>query len=244
MGAMQSSLAATRGGGRFTTLFAFMLAHFGHHLCTAATIPLLPMIRDAFSLDYFQSGLLLSAFSLSYGFAQLPMAAISDRFSKRRIVSLGLLGTGFACMGAGLSGSYAQMMASLVLMGFAGSTYHAPASAFLSQTFGKEARGRSLGMHIVGGSAGLAVAPLLTILVANFTGSWRNSFVAMGIPVLLAGVLVWMLARAQESANVKAAAREKAEPLRLARLVRDLLQIAEFQAGQPELRRESFDLGG
>ncbi len=67
---------------RTGTLVAFMVAHFGHHLCTTAVVPLLPMIRDSFDLDYLRSGLLLPAFSLAYGLVQLPMGAISDRFGK------------------------------------------------------------------------------------------------------------------------------------------------------------------
>ncbi|MHB0869589.1 MAG: MFS transporter [Chloroflexota bacterium] len=221
-GAMQSPSTVSTGSNRVATLLAFMLGHFGHHLCTAAMVPLLPMIRDSFALDYLRSGLLLSAFSLTYGLAQLPMAAISDRLSKRLVISLGMLGTGAACIGLGLSDSYAQLMLSLILMGVAGSTYHAPASAFLSQTFEKEARGRALGVHIIGGSAGLMAAPLVAILVANVTGSWRSSFVVLGVPILLAGLLVWTLARAQERVNVKAAAREDTEPLHLLQLLRML----------------------
>ena len=35
----------------------FVLAHFGHHLLTALPVPMLPLIRDEFTLDYTQSGL-------------------------------------------------------------------------------------------------------------------------------------------------------------------------------------------
>ena len=222
MGAMQAQKPAPVRMDRLSTLFAFMLGHFSHHVCTAVAIPLLPMIRDAFALDYLRAGLLLSAFSLAYGFAQLPMAVISDRFSKRIIVSLGLLGTGVASVGAGISADYLQILLSLVLMGLAGSTYHAPASAFLSQVFSKEDRGRSLGFHIVGGTSGLMAAPFLAILVANLAGSWRYSFIAMGVPALIAGLLVLIVARAQEMANIRAMARELVEPLDVMKLLRAL----------------------
>lgn len=57
----------------------FVLAHFVHHLLTALPIPLLPMIRSDFSLDYTKSGLVISAFNLSYGIGQLPAAWLADR---------------------------------------------------------------------------------------------------------------------------------------------------------------------
>lgn len=220
MRGMQETKVPTRQSSRIPTLLAFMLGHFTHHLSTAATVPLLPMIRDSLGLDYLRTGLLLSAFSLSYGFAQLPTAALADRISSRLVVSVGLVVTGAGCIGAGLAQDYAQILLCMVVTGLAGSTYHAPSSAFLSQTFGKEARGRSLGIHTMGGTSGLMAAPFVAILVANLTGSWRNSFLVMGTPVILAGILLWMVAQSQDSANRRAVTRERAEPIS----VRYLLQ--------------------
>jgi len=50
----------------------FVLAHFAHHLLTALPVPLLPMIRSDFGVDYTQSGLVISAFVLAYGIGQVP----------------------------------------------------------------------------------------------------------------------------------------------------------------------------
>lgn len=226
---MHSDQATLSAPNRLGTLVAFMVGHFSHHLCTAAMVPLLPMIRDSLQLDYFQTGLLLSAFSLVYGVSQLPLGALSDRLGARVVVALGLLVTGLACLGAGLSRDYAQLMAAMILMGLAASSYHAPASAFLSQVFGKAARGRSLGVHVVGGTSGLMAAPFVAILLANVSGSWRTSFLAMGVPALAAGLLVLVYTRAQEAATLKAAAEEQSEPidfLKLARLLGFLVAVA------------------
>jgi MFS transporter, FSR family, fosmidomycin resistance protein len=201
-------------------LLTFVLAHFGHHMGTATLFPLLPMIRDDFGLDYFQSGVLISAFSLTYGFAQLPIAAVAERVGKRRVLALGLAGTGLGCLAAALSGSYLYLALSMVVMGIAGSSYHAPASALLSQIAGKRGRGRSLGMHVIGGSAGLMAAPMMAILVANVTGSWRNSFLAASLPVFAAGVLVWVLLRSQEESSAREVAREAVAPVRFFMLFR------------------------
>ncbi len=46
----------------------FVLAHYSHHVLTALTVPLLPFIRNDFALDYTRSGMVISAFSLAYGF--------------------------------------------------------------------------------------------------------------------------------------------------------------------------------
>jgi len=203
-------------------LLAFMLGHLTHHVSTAAMIPLLPMMRDSLQMDYLRAGMLLSAFSISYGFAQLPTAWLADRVSGRKVVSLGLLATGLGCIGVGLSHDYTQVFLCFMVMGMAGSTYHAPSSSFLSQTFDRESRGRSLGVHTAAGTVGLMVAPVLAILTANLSGDWRNSFLLMGCPAILAGALLWVVARHQDGTNRKAVTKEKAEPLNPRQLLRAL----------------------
>ncbi|MDP7525779.1 MAG: MFS transporter, partial [Dehalococcoidales bacterium] len=56
-----------------------MLAHFSHHLIAALLQPLLPFIRDDFALDYTQAAWIVSAYTLAYGFSQLPGGWLADR---------------------------------------------------------------------------------------------------------------------------------------------------------------------
>jgi len=104
-----------------------VLAHFAHHLLTALPIPLLPMIRSDFALDYTQSGLVISAFSLSYGISQLPAGWLADRIGHRRLITIGICGVALAGLLIGLSQTYIMMIVFLALMGVLGGSYH-PAS--------------------------------------------------------------------------------------------------------------------
>lgn len=194
-------------------LYLFIFAHFSHHLCTSLLTPLLPQIRDAFELDYFRSGLLISAFSFVYGLMALPMATLSDRMSKRVLLGAGLIGVSLSAVGIGLSTDYYQLMALLVLMGFFGSTYHPPASAFLSQVFDKRARGRSLGLHVVGGSSAFLATPLAGVGIATLTGNWRMAFIVLALPTFLAGLAVLLLTRSQDRAMQRAALSQADEPI-------------------------------
>lgn len=47
-------------------------------------------IRSELHLSGTEIGLLLSAFSLAYGFAQLPIGPLLDRFGARRVLGAGL----------------------------------------------------------------------------------------------------------------------------------------------------------
>ncbi len=76
--------------GRLLPLF--ILAHFCHHLLTSLPVPLLPMIKADFGLDYTRSGLVVSSFNMSYGIGQIPADWLSDRAGPRFAVMAGTCG--------------------------------------------------------------------------------------------------------------------------------------------------------
>ncbi len=95
----------------------FVLAHFAHHLLTAILVPLLPMIRSDFALDYTQSGFVVSAFNLSYGIAQLPAGWVTDRVGPRLMITISICGVALAGLLIGFSQTYVMLIVFLILMG-------------------------------------------------------------------------------------------------------------------------------
>ena len=216
-------------GGATVVLGVFMAAHFSHHLVTGALTPLLPWLRDELNLDYSGVGVLVSAYSLTYGILQIPSASLGNHMSRRRLIAYGLMGLGGSAGLMVLAGDFWQVAALLVLLGIFGSTYHAPASAFLSQTFDKAHRGRSLGIHTIGGSGSLLITPALAVFIASTFHSWRTSFMVLGVAPVLAGFLVLTAARRQEEVHLRAAAAtlgERVAWLTVVRLIGLLVIIA------------------
>ena len=173
----------------------FSVAHFAHHLSTGVLVPLLPLLRQDFGLNYLQAGVLVSAFTVSFGFGQLPAALLADRFSSRALIVLGLIGTAVSSMAVSLTRTYWQMIPCFIVLGLVGATYHAPVSSFLSQRVSAGQRGRSLGTHVIGGSASFLVTPVLVVYLATWADTWRLPFLVMGLPTLMMGVLVWLATR-------------------------------------------------
>ncbi|MDO8673979.1 MAG: MFS transporter [Dehalococcoidia bacterium] len=209
----------------------FIVAHFTHHVASGSLIPLLPWLRDAFQLDYTRSGMLLSSFALTYGFAQLPMASLADRWSKTTMIGVGLVGVSLSAIAASLSPGYYFLLATLILMGLFGSTYHAPTSSFLSQWFSQEQRGRVLGTHLVGGSTSLLFTPVAAVLIARFTGDWRYSFMALAIPAFFSGLTLILVGRGYEKTSLAKAAKgpkERVNPIEIVRLIGGTMAIALF----------------
>ncbi len=174
-----------------TMIPLFAVAHFSHHLSTGVLTPLLPLLRQDMELTYFQAGVLVSAFGLSYGFGQVPMALLADRLSERSLIIFGLIGTALSAAAIGLTTTYWQMVPCFIALGLLGATYHAPTSSFLSQSVPRESRGRSLGTHTIGGSASFLVTPVVAVALASWTGAWRWSFVLLSIPALVMSIVLW-----------------------------------------------------
>ena len=169
-----------------------MLAHFGHHLLTALPVPLLPFIRDDFALDYTQSGLVISAFFVSYGISQLPGGWLADRIGPRILITIGICGVALAGLLVGLSQTYIMMIVFLVIMGVLGGGYHPSTPPLVSALVEPKNRGRALGLHMMGGSASFFLAPLIAAAMAAAWG-WRSPFIGLAVPTILFGFLFYVL---------------------------------------------------
>jgi MFS family permease len=183
---------STEFGSIAGLLALFVLAHFCHHLLSALPIPLLPLIRSDFGLDYTLSGLVISAFNLSYGIGQLPGGWLADRFGARLMVTIGICGVALAGFGVGLSQNFWMMIVFLALMGVLGGGYHPAAPPTISALVERKHRGRVLGMHMIGGGASFFLSPLVAAGIAAYWG-WRGSFIGLAIPTLIFGIVFYVL---------------------------------------------------
>jgi MFS family permease len=184
----KSTLSTLLGG----LLPLFVLAHCSHHLLTALTIPLSPMIRSDFSLDYTYSGLVISAFNLSYGIGQLPGGWLADRIGPRIMITLGICGVAVAGFFVGLSHSFWMMIVFLALMGVLGGGYHPAAPPMITSFVEPRHRGRALGLHMIGGGASFFLSPLVATAIAAYWG-WRGSFIGLAVPTLAFGIFFHLL---------------------------------------------------
>lgn len=168
-----------------------MMAHFAHHLLTALPIPLLPMIRSEFALNYTQSGLLISAFSVPYGIAQLPAGWLGDRIGRRTLITIGIGGVALAGLMIGFSQTYIMLMVFLALMGIMGGGYHPSSPPMISASVEPKNQGKALGIHMIGGSASFFLAPLIAAAIAT-TWGWRVPFIGLAVPTIMLGIVFYI----------------------------------------------------
>jgi len=170
----------------------FVVAHFSHHLVNALPVPLLPMIRSDFALSYTQAGFIISAFSLSYGIAQLPAGWLADRIGARTLITISICGVALTGILVGLSQTYIMLIAFLILMGILGGGYHPASPPIVAASVESKNRGRALGFHMIGGSASFFLTPLIAAATATAWG-WRGSFSTLAIPAMVYGIVFYVL---------------------------------------------------
>jgi len=216
----KSTLSTLLGG----LLPLFVLAHCSHHLLTALTIPLSPMIRSDFSLDYTYSGLVISAFNLSYGIGQLPGGWLADRMGPRIMITLGICGVAVAGFFVGLSHSFWMMIVFLALMGVLGGGYHPAAPPMITSFVEPRHRGRALGLHMIGGGASFFLSPLVATAIAAYWG-WRGSFIGLAVPTLAFGIFFHFLLKKQGAGGPveRTQAHRASETIPTQRLLRPLI---------------------
>lgn len=162
-------------------------------------------IKAEFSIGDFKASLLVGmAFVLFYTIALLPIGWAADRYSRRRVLTICLVVWTLATMACGLATGFVMLFAMRMLIG-AGEAGIGPAShgiigaSFPRDRLAKPLALQSIGLQ-VGGAVGIAAAG--AILSAGAAGAfadvplvgelapWRLAFIFIGLPGLLALILV------------------------------------------------------
>lgn len=200
-----------RWGGGTASFFTY--THFSQDLCTGLLTALLPLIKEGLGLTYLQSGVLLSAYTITAGLSQIPGGWLGDRLRKTTVIAVGLGGLGLSTLAVGLSPSYYPMIVILIIMGIFAGGYHPSAVSLLSGYYEESRRGKVIAMHMVGGSIGFSTGPLLGGLIADSLG-WRWAFIILAIPTIAAvPLIIKRFARLESAARVTLPPQTKKEQI-------------------------------
>ena len=187
-------------GGIPATLFSY--THGSHDQCTGLLVAMLPFIRTDLGLSYLQAGLLLSAYSITSGASQFLGGWLGDRTSRYLVIAIGLCGVGFTALAIGLSSAYYPLLAILVVMGFFSGAYHPSAASMISGKFEVARRGKAIAIHMLGGSIGFTIGPVLGGIIAGTLG-WRSAYIILCIPTLLAVAVVLKVFKKWEHESIE-----------------------------------------
>lgn len=144
------------------------------------------------------------AFSLFYAFMGLPLAYLADRFSRPKIIAIGVVFWSIATAFCGLSKSFIQLFLSRMGVGVGEAALSPAAYSMFSDMFSKDKLGRAVAVYSIGSFVGGGIAFLVggyvigllknmdTILIPVFGAlkAWQAAFIIVGLPGVFIGLLV------------------------------------------------------
>ncbi len=186
--------AAEQGGvrtaGAFAPLFLLAGSHGSLHWAVATFYFMLPFIKDAFALNYAQTGLFATIIHASAFIANIPSGMLVDVTGRRRacqIVSLALCAVGL--MGIGWASTYWLIACFVAVVSMMNTLWHPAAISFLSTAYA-DRRGLALSFHTVGASLGDAAAPLCAGVLVTAIG-WPGATMTSAVVPFAAAVLLF-----------------------------------------------------
>ncbi|HVK57712.1 MAG TPA: MFS transporter [Candidatus Kapabacteria bacterium] len=180
---------------RVRTLWLSGVLHAFTHLYQVALLPLyLLILRDeSFAIRTVEEAtFLVTVLMLSYFIPAYPVGVLADRFSKRKLLALGLAVNAAGFVGLAFSKSYGQAIGCMIISGVGGSAFHPAATALIARLF-PEATGKAFGLLGIGASAGFFLGPLYSGWRGAQAG-WRTPMLELGILGMIIAIAFYFLA--------------------------------------------------
>jgi DHA1 family putative efflux transporter-like MFS transporter len=150
-------------------------------------------------------GQLLTASAIISAIGAPMVGPLSDRFGRKRLLTIGLTITGIAFLGYSISTSFAMLVGFSLLVGTGSSAVFPNTLASIGDYFPSERRGRIMGIMMLGVTAAIVGGIPLGAFIAGKFG-WQLSFLALGIFIIIAAISVFVIFPpiAQSSTQVNA----------------------------------------
>ena len=155
-------------------------------------------IRGDLGLSATEFGVLLSAFSLSYGFAQLPSGMLLDRFGPRIVLGAGLIFWSLMQALTWMVNSFSHFILLRIGLGIGEAPFMPAGVKSINDWYVQKERGTAVGIFNSSTVLGQAIAPPALVLMQIAWG-WRTMFVVIGLAGIVVGLCwyAWYRNRAQ-----------------------------------------------
>lgn len=180
---------------RTRTLWLSGVLHAFTHLYQVALLPLYLLIlhdKKFLLTTVEEATFLVTVLMLSYFVPAYPVGILADRFSKRKLLSIGLALNGLGFVGLAYSRSYYEAVFWMMVSGAGGSAYHPAASALIARLY-PEATGRAFGLLGIGASVGFFIGPAYAGWRGMISG-WRAPVLELGIAGVLTALAFYLFA--------------------------------------------------
>jgi MFS family permease len=148
----------------------------------------------------FLTGVPLALFYVSFG---IPMSWLADRANRRNILAISLIVWSAFTAACGISRTYWQFLAGRVGVGVGEAGGTPPSNSIIADYFPPDRRPMALGVFALGAPIGAWLGADIAGAVAHLYG-WRAAFLALGIPGVVMGTIVYLTIREPERGRMDA----------------------------------------
>ena len=133
-------------------------------------------------------------FAILYSLLGLPLGWLAERVSRKGLIAACVAVWSLMTATCGFAGSFATLLLGRVGVGIGEAGFLPPASSLISDHFTADRRGTVMAVILLGSPFGFLVGQSVGGWVAS-VWNWRVAFFALGIPGLLAALLVLLTLR-------------------------------------------------
>jgi len=151
---------------------------------------LFPDIKVEFGLSDTQLGLLGGiSFALFYATMGLPIARLSDQYSRKRIIIASLVIFSIMTALSGMAAGFISLLLFRIGVGIGEAGVNPASHSLIADYFPPKRRGFAMATLMLGGSLGMILGFVGGGIVAEHYG-WRVAMIAVGVPGLLLALLM------------------------------------------------------
>jgi MFS family permease len=185
-------------------------------------------IRRDLHLSDFQIGLVKDfILAIVYVLAVIPLAHLSDRWSRKRIVAIAALTWTVSVAICAFAKGFGTMLLGRAGIGLGEGAFTPPSQAWIADLFPPKQRGTALSIFLLGASIGTFAGPALGGWAAHEYG-WRNALLIASIPGLILAPIVWFTLRDVRAGLADGNVANQKDRKRFLDVARELLAIRTF----------------
>jgi FSR family fosmidomycin resistance protein-like MFS transporter len=181
------SPATVAAGPAYIVLAGISFSHFLNDTMQSLIASIYPILKDSYSLDFAQIGMITLAFQFTASLLQPLVGHFTDKKAQPFSLAIGMGSTFFGLLLLSVAGQYSVILIAAALVGLGSAVFH-PESARIARLASGGRYGFAQSVFQLGGSFGTSMGPVLAALIVVPFGqpsiAWFSSIAFLAIVIL------------------------------------------------------------
>jgi len=175
-----------------------------HDGLSSSVYVLLPILAQHFSLGFSQIGLIRAVYTGAMWLLEIPAGILSERLGERRLLVLGIIGSGIGFFAVSFTEGYYGVLLALFVAGCGAAFQHSLCSSLISKSFGEPERRIALGSYNASGDIGKLTFTLVASLLLGIGVGWQTITLGYGVLAVAVALTIWILLGAKSAGILSA----------------------------------------